>query len=86
VLGSGYVPYPTAYRANSPRKLVSVMKNAGFKLIEMRLLDYGPAYLGWLTPAYAIGLIYHRLVNRFEVFSGLRGTILVSFRRSNPVA
>ena len=84
--GSGYAPYPTAYRANSPRKLVSVMKNAGFKLVEMKLLDSGPVYLGWLTPAYTIGLIYHRLVNRFEVFSGLRGTILASFRRSNTVA
>jgi len=83
VLGGIFNPYPTTYRANSPKKLVSEMKKAGFELVEVRLLelDLGLAYLEWLTPAYAIGLMYHRLVNRFRVFSGLRHTILASFRK-----
>lgn len=81
VLESPTSSHPTIYGANSPRKLVSMMQNAGFKRAEVRLIDPGPAYLSWLAPAYFAGLAYHRLVNRFKWLSVLRATIIGVFRK-----
>jgi ubiquinone/menaquinone biosynthesis C-methylase UbiE len=73
--------HPTTYKANTPKKLTSMMEKAGFEKEDVRLLDFGPAYLHWLTPAYAIGMIYHRVVNRFNRLSFLRGTIIGVFSK-----
>jgi 2-polyprenyl-3-methyl-5-hydroxy-6-metoxy-1,4-benzoquinol methylase len=73
--------YPTAFRANTERRLIAMMRRAGLELAEMRLLDRGPIYLEWFTPAYALALVYHRLVSRFAKLSSLRSTILATFRK-----
>jgi len=35
----------TTYKANNPKKLVNMMQDAGFKCVEMRLIDFSPIYL-----------------------------------------
>ena len=75
--------HPTVYGANNPGKLVRMMRDVGFECVEMRLIDSGPAYLSWLAPAYLLGLLYHRLVNRFGCFSFYRFTIIGVFRKVN---
>ena len=73
--------FPTRYRANTPRKLAKMMESEGFTTVEVRCIDWGPTYLEWLTPAYAVGMIYHRVVNRFDKLSSFRPTIVGIFRR-----
>jgi len=81
VLKSPEETHPTVYRANNPEKLVKMMRDAGFECVEIRLIDSGPAYLSWLAPAYLLGLLYHRLVNRFGWLSFFRFTIIGVFRK-----
>ena len=80
VLGSRGESFSTRYRANTPRKLAKMMKCAGFTTVEVRLIDSEPAYLSWLNSLYAAGLVYHRLVNRFDKLSCFRATIIGVFR------
>ena len=78
--GSGD-PCPTKYLANTLHRLVGLMGAAGFEPIDLRLLDFGPWFLHWFTPAYALGVIYHRLINRFSKLAFLRQIILAVFRK-----
>ncbi len=80
VLGRKDKTFPTPYKVNTPKKIETMMRDAGFTPVEVRCIDQDPAYLGWLTPLYAAGLIYHRLVNHFERLSPFRATILGIFR------
>ena len=73
--------HPTRYRANTPRKLVKMMESAGFTTLEVRCIDSRPAYLHWLTPLFAAGVVYHRLVTRFEKLSCFRSIMIGVFRR-----
>ena len=79
VLGGRCQCFPTRYRANTPKKLAKVMEGAGFTTVEVRCVDDGPAYLDWLTPAYAAGLIYHRLVTSAKIFSSFRRVLIGAF-------
>ena len=83
VLISAETTHPTVYRANTPTKLVNMMKNTGFEPVEIRLIDAGPAYFSWLTPAYLACLIYHCMVNRFSCLSFLRLTIIGVFQKAS---
>ncbi len=73
--------FPTRYRANTPWKLKQMMEKSGFKTIEVRCIDGGPLHLQWFTPLYAVGLVYHRIVNRFKWLSFLRSDMIAIFRR-----
>lgn len=73
--------YPTKYLSNTRRRLIRLMKAAGFEPVELKSLDFGPRFLDWFAPAYALGVIYHRLLNRFSELSFLRGVILGVFRK-----
>lgn len=81
VLGGEGESFATRYRANTPGRLAKLMKKAGFSTVELRCIDPGPMHLSWLTPLYTLGLIYHRLVNKFEKLSSFRAQILGIFRR-----
>lgn len=76
IMGENDFPYPTRYKINTPQRLATIMKQSGFKPLEIRMVDTGPVYLGWLTPAYAVGLVYHRLVNYFHFLAQFRGFII----------
>jgi len=80
VLGWKNKTSPTRYGANTPKKLVKMMQSEGFIAVEVRCIDPGLTYLVWLTPLYAAGLLYHRLVNRFEKLSSFRAIIIAAFR------
>jgi hypothetical protein len=59
------------------------MRQNGFKPLEIRLVDTGPVYLNWLAPAYAVGLVYHRLVNSLNFLASFRSFMIgVSIRQS----
>ncbi len=81
VMGENDFPYPTKYKINTPRRMREVMLKSGFVPLEIRLVDTGPVYLGWLAPAYALGLLYHRIVNYFDFLSPWRSFIIGVSRR-----
>ncbi len=76
IMGENDFPYPTRYKINTPQRLTALMRQNGFRPLEIRMVDTGPVYLGWLTPAYAIGLVYHRLVNYFHFLAQFRGFMI----------
>ena len=84
ILGDKHGSYPTKYKANTPMKMKSMMTEAGFTSVEVHCLDSGPGYFRWLTPLYAVGLIYHRLISRFKWLAIFRDSIIGVFRRQNP--
>jgi ubiquinone/menaquinone biosynthesis C-methylase UbiE len=85
ILGQNDFPYPARYKINTPHRLRKLMSETGFKPREFRLIDPGPIYLSWFSPAYALGLVYHRLVNRFKFLSYFRGFMIgVSIRQPEP--
>ena len=73
--------FPTRYRANTPKKLAMMMESQGFTTAEVRCIDDGPAYLDWMTLAYAAALIYHRLVSHLGIFSYFRRVLIGVFQR-----
>ncbi|MBI2836225.1 MAG: methyltransferase domain-containing protein [Chloroflexi bacterium] len=78
--------FPTFFRVNTPRTMKRMMemhreRENGFKTVEIRCIDNEPLHLDWLTPFYVVGLVYHRLVNRFKILSSLRSDIIGVFRR-----
>jgi ubiquinone/menaquinone biosynthesis C-methylase UbiE len=85
ILGDKHGSYPTKYKANTPKRMESMMKEAGFTSVEVHCIDSGPGYFRWFTPLYAIGLIYHRLVSCLNVFASFRDSIIGIFcRQASP--
>ncbi len=68
-------PYRTYFRLNSPKDIIKHSKLAGFLKIELRLVEAEPSYLMFHPILFTIGLIYERMVNRFDILSGIRGNI-----------
>lgn len=69
------------HRANSRRQLVQLMHRAGLEPIKIVMFESAPDYLAFATPAYMLGVVYERLVNRFDALANLRLNIIASFRK-----
>lgn len=83
VMGQREDPYPTLYKVNTPHKLKKMLRVNGFIPLEIRLIDNGPVYLSWFSPVYALGLLYHYIVNRINVLSYFRAfMICISIRQA----
>jgi ubiquinone/menaquinone biosynthesis C-methylase UbiE len=76
IMGTNDFPYPTRYKINTPRQFKKLTRNNGFLPSEIRMVDTGPVYLHWLSPAYALGLIYHRIVNAFGFLAYFRAFMI----------
>ncbi|MGB0036226.1 MAG: class I SAM-dependent methyltransferase [Candidatus Acidiferrales bacterium] len=72
---------PTRYRANTPGRLRELASLSGFRVVELELFEAAPGYLEWSWPAYLMGVAYERVVNRFEVLSGLRVSMLATLEK-----
>jgi SAM-dependent methyltransferase len=68
-------PWPTFYRLNSTRALVTTARRAGFSAIELRFAEPEPSYLVFNSIAFLLGVAYERTVNRWQVLSPLRANI-----------
>jgi SAM-dependent methyltransferase len=80
--GSKTHSFPTFYRANSKRALQTYGERAHLQLIEYRAREYRPAYLKFFLPFFLLGVVYERVVNRFEVLSPFRVNIIAVFERA----
>lgn len=65
-------PWPTRYQMNTPKSLRRAMLLAGFDSAEVRTIESWPAYLAFNPLAFRAGIVYERLVNRFQGLSRFR--------------
>ena len=82
--GRGLAPvevHPTLYRANTPRRLRRLARQAGLRVAVLRLFETPPVYLAFHPLAFTLGVAYERLVNRFEALAPLRVNLLTVFRK-----
>ncbi|MGQ9572457.1 MAG: class I SAM-dependent methyltransferase [Dehalococcoidia bacterium] len=73
--------HPTLYRANTPRRLRRLTRMAGLQMTELHLFETAPVYLSFHPLAFALGVAYERLVNRFEALASLRVNMLAILRK-----
>jgi SAM-dependent methyltransferase len=69
-------PYPTYYRINSVENVKRFARMTGFTKVELELLEHEPSYLVFHVLPFLAGVVYERLVNRFENLAWLRVNIL----------
>lgn len=74
-------PWPTFYRMNSRRRLRQLARNAGFGTVEMRMVEFEPAYLRFHFVPFLLGIVYERAVNSSDLFQGIRVNILGRFQK-----
>ena len=73
--------FPTFYRANTSCDLGALAKQSDLEMLKCSLIEGRPEYLRVLWPAYLFGVLYERLVNRFDFLQFMRVVIIASFRR-----
>jgi SAM-dependent methyltransferase len=73
--------FPTKYLANSKTDIVRYAEQVGLKLKEYITREVCPNYLLWSLPSFLIGVVYERIVNRFEWLNPLRVSIIAVFER-----
>jgi SAM-dependent methyltransferase len=82
--GRGLTPgevHRTVYRANTPRRLRRLARQAGLRVAVLRLFETPPVYLAFHPLTFALGVAYERLVNRFEALAPLRVNLLAVLRK-----
>jgi SAM-dependent methyltransferase len=82
--GRGLTPeeiHPALYRANTPRRLRRLARQAGLRVAVLRLFETPPVYLAFNPLAFALGVAYERLVNRFKALAPLRVNLLAVLRK-----
>jgi SAM-dependent methyltransferase len=78
--------FPTCYRANTPRRLLTLLAGAGFSQIELTLVEGAPSVLEFNPLVHGAGKIYEWLVTGFDCLSAFRmNLIAIAFKRSSCV-
>lgn len=73
--------FPTVYRANTAARLRSLYTRAGLDVERLEQFETEPEYLAFSTPSYALGVVWERVVNRFDALRGLRVNLLAVGRK-----
>lgn len=68
-------PHPTFHRMNSNKDITKYSLAAGFKDIELNYFESDPCYLRFHSIPFLAGVLYERIVNRFDSLSGIRVNI-----------
>jgi SAM-dependent methyltransferase len=69
-------PWPTRYRLNREPTLRRRLQRAGFRSVEIRLIEPQPCYMVFHPVPFMVGVGYERLVNRFDALRPFRQIIL----------
>ena len=69
-------PYRTYHRLNSKISITEYSRFAGFREIEIRMIEPEPSYLMFQAIPFLMGVLYERIVNSSDRFSCLRSNIL----------
>ena len=73
--------FPTVYRANTGGRLRSLTEQAGLVVERLERFEAEPEYLAFHFVPYALGVVYERLVNRFDALAPLRVNLLLVARK-----
>ena len=68
--------FGTFYRANTASQIASLARKTGFKVSDIRRVEWRPEYLRINAFFYPFGIVYERLVNSSEVFSPFRAVLM----------
>jgi len=79
----GSNPCPAFYRCNTREVVRRVFCAAGLAIEVLETIEAEPAYLRFSRVAYRVGLLYERLVNRYEALAPFRANILGVLRRAD---
>ena len=74
--------HPTFYRANTPGLLRTAAAKANLRVTELDLFEAKPGYLEWFWPLFMLGVAYERILNRFEILSGLRISMIATMQKA----
>jgi ubiquinone/menaquinone biosynthesis C-methylase UbiE len=74
--------FPTYYRANSHRKLCSLLSRTELTPVEIASFNQYPAYFMFSPSLFLAGVFYERVTSRYRFLSGLRGWILAVGKKS----
>ncbi len=73
----GQEPFPTYYRANSPRMLCRLCTDAGLHVQRLELIEAPPRYLVRYRLVFLCGVLYERIVNSTPMLNWMRQRILL---------
>ncbi len=73
--GDAHEPYPTYHRLNSKRQIESLAKEIGFPQVVLQYVECEPSYLKFSAISFLVGVLYERVVNKFDCLSGIRANI-----------
>lgn len=73
--------FPTVYRINTKRKMTKLFKACNFEIDTIQMVERVPSYLMWSVPAFLLGVLYERVVNRFNFLSFFRANIFAVLRK-----
>lgn len=74
--------FKTYYRCNTRHRIKQVFEKAGFILEYLEMVEKEPSYLMKYRWSFIIGLLYERLVNKTNLFEGLRANIFTVFKKT----
>ena len=75
-------PWPTFYRMNTSAAVRRQLAEAGFSQIKLQLIEPDPGYLAFNGLTFRLGVVYERLVNRWDWASRFRLILTACARAS----
>ena len=73
--------FPTVYKCNTRSSVRHFAQMADLKIISIETIEGRPEYLRISPVTYFLGMIFERLVNRFQVLSFLRCVLVFELQR-----
>jgi SAM-dependent methyltransferase len=73
--------FPTLYRANTAADLRRLASGAGLCVERLEAFETEPEYLAFHPLAYAAGVLYERVVNRYRALAPLRVNLLLGAKK-----
>jgi SAM-dependent methyltransferase len=77
--------FPTYYRANTRRRLRTLLRESGFSRAEITLYEGAPSVLAFNCLLHAMGVAYERLVKRFDALAPFRLNIVAIAHKESDV-
>ena len=74
--------FPTRYQANSVSTVEKLTMATGLEVNRLDLIEGRPEYLRMSLITYIPGLLYERLVNRFDFLAMFRILLIIEIRKS----
>jgi len=75
--------FPTLYRANSKRQVLSLAALSGFHVERLSRIEGRPEYLRFNAMTYIFGAAYERLVNSTKLLEPFRILLIAELRKVN---